>query len=88
VHSSSKHHERVIQSTTKDNMEDEIRRRAYELWEQYGRPDGGEEEFWLKAEREIKQAKGLHRTIPEPSKTASDRQEKASPRRNVQRPHR
>jgi Protein of unknown function (DUF2934) len=63
-------------------MEDEISRRAYELWEQYGRPDSGEEEFWLKAEREIKQAKGLDRTIPEPSKTASDRQEKASPRKN------
>jgi hypothetical protein len=52
------------------------------LWEQYGRPDGGEEEFWLKAEREIKQAKGLTRTIPEPSKTASERQEKASQRKN------
>ena len=64
-------------------MEDEIRRRAYELWEQYGRPDSGEEEFWLKAEREIKQAKGLDRTIPEPSKTASDRQEKASPRKKT-----
>jgi len=40
---------RVMASST-NNIEDEVRRRAYELWEQYGRPDGGEEEFWLKAE--------------------------------------
>jgi hypothetical protein len=54
-----------------NNIEDEVRRRAYELWEQYGRPEGGEEEFWLKAEREIKEATGLDRTSPEPSKPAS-----------------
>jgi hypothetical protein len=78
----AEHHESLMASTTNDNMEDEIRRRAYELWEQYGRPDGGAEEFWLKAEREINQAKGLDRPVPEPSKTASDRQEKASPRQS------
>jgi hypothetical protein len=59
-------------------MEDEIRRRAYELWEQYGRPDSGEEEFWLKAEREIKQAKGLDRTISEPSKTTAQKRHSQS----------
>jgi hypothetical protein len=77
----AEHHESLMASTTNDNMEDEIRRRAYELWEQYGRPDGGEEEFWLKAEREIKQAKGLDRVVPEPSKTASDPQEQTSARK-------
>jgi DUF2934 family protein len=35
------------------DIEDEVRCRAYELWEQYGRPEGGDEEFWLKGEREI-----------------------------------
>jgi hypothetical protein len=69
-----------METTTNDDVEDEIRRRAYELWEQYGRPDGGEEEFWLKAEREIKEAQRSRSPVPEPSKTASDRQEKASPR--------
>ena len=34
--------------------EDEIRRRANELWEQRGRPEGYESEFWLQAERELK----------------------------------
>jgi DUF2934 family protein len=54
-----------------NDIQDEVRRRAYQLWEQYGRPEGGEEEFWLKAEREIKKEKGLGRTAPEPSKPAS-----------------
>jgi hypothetical protein len=35
------------------NLEDEIRRRAYELWEQHGREPGRENEHWLLAEREI-----------------------------------
>jgi len=33
---------------------DEIRRRAYELYEQAGRPEGQQDEFWYKAEREIR----------------------------------
>jgi Protein of unknown function (DUF2934) len=54
-----------------NNIEDEVRRRAYKLWEQYGRPEGGEEEFWFKAEREIKEAKRLDRTTSEPSNPTS-----------------
>ena len=68
-------------ATNTNNIEDAVRRRAYELWEQYGRPESGEKEFWLKAEREIKQAKGLNGTAPELSKTTfgSNRQEQAPP---------
>ena len=29
------------------------RARAYELWEQSGRPSGRDQEFWLAAEREL-----------------------------------
>jgi len=36
------------------NLDDEIRRRAYELWEQHGRESGHENEHWLLAEREIR----------------------------------
>lgn len=36
------------------NLEDEIRRRAYELWEQHGRQSGHENEHWLLAEREVR----------------------------------
>lgn len=37
------------------NLEDEIRRRAYELWEQHGRVSGQENEHWLLAEREVRE---------------------------------
>lgn len=33
---------------------DEIRERAYDLWDRNHRPDGYELEFWLMAERELK----------------------------------
>jgi len=36
------------------NLEEEIRRRAYELWEENGREAGRDEEYWLSAEREIR----------------------------------
>jgi hypothetical protein len=35
------------------NLDDEIRRRAYELWEQHGHEPGHDKEHWLLAEREI-----------------------------------
>ena len=35
------------------NLEDEIRRRAYELFEERGRIPGDEHEDWLRAEREV-----------------------------------
>ena len=33
--------------------EEKVRRRAYELWESEGCPDGGAEAYWFRAEREI-----------------------------------
>jgi hypothetical protein len=68
-------------ATNTNIIEDEVRRRAYKLWEQYGRPENGEKEFWLKAEREIKQAKRLNGTAAVSSKTTSgsNRQNKPLP---------
>ncbi len=37
------------------NIEDEIRRRAYELFQQRGAAPGSEREDWLAAEREVRQ---------------------------------
>jgi hypothetical protein len=34
----------------------EIVRRAYELWEQAGRPDGQDQKFYHQAERELTEA--------------------------------
>ena len=39
------------------NIEDEIRRRAYELFEARGGEDGQELEDWLRAEEEIRGSK-------------------------------
>jgi Protein of unknown function (DUF2934) len=36
-----------------DTTAERVRQRAYELWEQSGKPEGSEMDFWLQAEREI-----------------------------------
>lgn len=35
--------------------ENDIRKRAYEIWEAEERPDGGHERHWLQAEQELKE---------------------------------
>ena len=40
------------------NLEDQIRHRAYELYEQRGREDGHDLEDWFRAEAEVKQKRG------------------------------
>lgn len=41
--------------------EEQIRKRAQELWEQAGKPEGRDEEIWHQAERELQQDPS-HRT--------------------------
>ncbi|CCD99064.1 DUF2934 domain-containing protein [Bradyrhizobium sp. STM 3809] len=50
-------------------LQDRIRERAHHLWEQAGRPDGREDEFWYQAEQEIRQMQELHdeATAPPPT---------------------
>ncbi len=43
-----------------NTLEDEIRLRAYMLYEQEGRQDGRDQEYWLRAESEILGQYGLH----------------------------
>lgn len=43
------------------DLEDEVRGRAYELYEQDGRQDGRDQEYWLRAEAEVFQRHGLRR---------------------------
>ena len=45
-----------------NSLEDEIRVRAYLLYEQEGRQDGRDEEYWFRAESEILGRNGLHRS--------------------------
>jgi Protein of unknown function (DUF2934) len=45
--------------------EDKIRKRAREIWEENGRPVGRDEEFWLRAEREFREAEALAKEVPD-----------------------
>ena len=40
------------------DREDHIRKRAYALWEQAGRPEGEETAHWAQAEHEIEKGEG------------------------------
>lgn len=42
-------------------VQDEIERRAYQLYEERGRIDGHHEDDWYKAEKEIRHRGHLHR---------------------------
>jgi len=59
-----------------------IRARAYELWEQAGRPEGRDSEHWLEAERELSgQPRTSHEGISDhPVKEEEERQEALPPR--------
>jgi hypothetical protein len=46
------------------DREEQIRRRAHELWEQSGRPEGRETEFWLQAERELSRDEAFQEEQP------------------------
>jgi hypothetical protein len=36
-----------------DDRSEQIRQRAYQIWENLGRPKGGHDEHWVQAEAEI-----------------------------------
>ncbi len=40
--------------------EDDIRARAHQLWERAGKPDGNDRQFWLEAERQLKEERVRH----------------------------
>ena len=48
--------------------EDQIRKRAQEIWEENHRPDGRDDEFWHQAERELQRAEDCK----EPAKETSE----------------
>jgi hypothetical protein len=39
--------------------EEQIRIRAHQLWEQAGKPEGPEDEFWHRAEQELRETDQL-----------------------------
>ncbi|MCW5706683.1 MAG: DUF2934 domain-containing protein [Shinella sp.] len=53
-----------------DDREEKIRKRAHELWQQEGRPDGKPDDHWYQAEREIDQGDGEIEGDDEPNLAA------------------
>jgi hypothetical protein len=51
----------VTMISAPNSLEDKIRTRAYLLYEQEGRQEGHDEEYWLRAESEILQRLGQRR---------------------------
>jgi hypothetical protein len=47
------HHSSIDSSNSSVVSADAISRRAYELWEQEGRPEGNDMRHWFQAEREL-----------------------------------
>lgn len=50
-------------------MEDQVRRRAYQLWEDDGRPQGQDQQYWFKALAELASAAAAN--IKPPRKRAA-----------------
>jgi hypothetical protein len=51
---------------------EQIRERAYELWERNHRPEGFEIEFWLLAERELRKERERQKSTDTPPPARSD----------------
>jgi hypothetical protein len=48
---------------------EQVRILAHELWEQAGKPQGQENEFWHQAERELRETEELREIAHEPPPT-------------------
>lgn len=50
-------------------LEQQIRVRAHELWEQAGKPEGRDDEFWHQAEQALKAKQELRDIATAPAQT-------------------
>lgn len=71
------HQSSIDTSTSSVQGSDAVSRRAYELWEKEGRPDGSDLRHWLQAEQELGSGRGEEGASPEsgtsiPINTSSD----------------
>src|SRR4051794_22287198 len=62
-----------MKTQTDNELQGEIGKRAYCLWEEAGRPHSRDTEFWLKAESEIRNAKQSTEPKAAPQKTGATR---------------
>jgi hypothetical protein len=49
--------------------EEQIRARAYELWEEAGKPEGRDDEFWQQAEQALRATEELRNIATSPPPT-------------------
>ena len=64
-----------------------IRELAYELWERAGRPDGGADEYWYEAERQLAaEAQGLREDPASFEGSAEETPEQPAPAKPSRRP--
>jgi len=68
-----------------DGLVEEIRRRAYDIWEAQGRPDNRQVENWLQAEAECRarvqqMGRGQQTGEPQPSNRKPPPKRKTKPR--------
>ena len=57
----------------RDDILEPIRNRAYMLWEQAGRPEGGDLEFWERARQEIEAEQAARESaVPDPAAGAKE----------------
>lgn len=78
---------KAASAATKDDdaqppMEDRVRRRAYQIWEEEGWPDGRQGDHWSRAEREIAETGG---PVPDPA-PEEDRSRAVAPPKAGSRP--
>ncbi len=57
----------------RDDVLEPIRIRAYSLWEQAGRPEGGDLEFWERARQEIEAEQAAASPKPDPAPQGAPR---------------
>lgn len=63
-----------------DDLEDRIRRRAYQIWEREGRPEGREDDHWKLASEEIAIEDNYRQALkPNPSGGGDDTAERTEP---------
>lgn len=56
----------ILPEETSMAMDKRIRTRAWQLWDQAGRPEGRDDEYWLQAEKEIREMEELRELAREP----------------------
>ena len=61
-----------MSETDNDSRDERVRRRAYELWEQAGKPEGRNDEFWHNALAEISHTGGKEDASSQNASTSTE----------------